>query len=227
MKFIKSVSPEDPVIKPIMDEFGFDGYGRFVAVLQFCRNYEIETLDLETIVKQAKTNKRGAQKLLPKFQECLGKVLEKFGESFSKVSPKFDQSLPKLEGQNPHGSTHDLEENRAEKTREENATNPNGLGQSPRHPIWADGLELLTQNGDKESFARSFLGRAVKEYGEGAVGGAISACILECPVEPKAFLIACLKQKPKLGKPTTQTGLTLGRPKIVPASERKGGVLEL
>lgn len=121
--FIKAVSPDDPVVKPIMDAFGFDGYGRFIAVLDFCRNFEIDTLDIQLIVNQARSNKRGAATLLPLFQECLTKVLAKFGESFTNVSPKFDQSLPKLEGQNPHGSTR--AKNKKEKIREEkNNTQP-------------------------------------------------------------------------------------------------------
>src|SRR4051812_46046477 len=83
--FIKSISPQDPLMKPIMDEFGFEGYGRFVAVLDFCRTFDIAELDIHLIAKQTNSNKRGAAKLLPKFQECLTKVLEKFGESLVKV----------------------------------------------------------------------------------------------------------------------------------------------
>lgn len=113
--FIKSISPEDPVVKPIMDAFGWEGYGRFIAVLDFCRTFQIGTLDIQLIVNQTRSNRRGAAKLLPIFQQCLTKVLEQFGESFPKVlenngqslenvSPKFDESLPKLDAQNPHGS---------------------------------------------------------------------------------------------------------------------------
>ena len=156
--FIKSVSPDDPVVKPIMDTFGFDGYGRFIAVLDFCRNFGIETLDLELIIKQTRSNKRGAAKLLPLFQECLTNVLKKFGESFENVSENNSQTLPKvsannpesfpkLEGQNPHGSIRNQEENREEEKRKEENEPPaqaaNFVDDQPAPPPQAEPSEFF------------------------------------------------------------------------------------
>lgn len=77
-------------------------------------------------------------------------------------------------------------------------SSPSEKAQSAAHPIWEDALQMLTSTGDPERSARAFLGRALKEYGEGALNEAISACILEQPVSPKGFLIACLKSKKPL-----------------------------
>lgn len=103
-------------------------------------------------------------------------------------------------------------------------SSPVGEAQSAAHPIWGDALQMLVDQGEKEHSARAFLGRALKEYGEGALNEAISACILQPPVNFKAYLLGCLKAKPKPASKTN--GLTLGRPTIVPGEQRQGGVLK-
>ena len=90
--FMKSVSPNDPVMKPIMDTFGFDGYGRFIAILDHCQTFNIETLDIDLIAKYARSNKKGALKYLAIFQETLDKVMGKFDQSLPKLHPKFTQT---------------------------------------------------------------------------------------------------------------------------------------
>ncbi len=60
-------------------------------------------------------------------------------------------------------------------------------------PVWGDGLNLLITKGNSEQQSRTFLGLAVKQYGNENVQKAIETAILEDPVEPKAFIMACLK----------------------------------
>lgn len=66
---------------------------------------------------------------------------------------------------------------------------------SDKHPVWGDGLTLLVETGLTEAKARSFLGRAIREHGEGALSQAISATMLADPADPKSYLMACLKNK--------------------------------
>jgi len=96
---------------------------------------------------------------------------------------------------------------------------PSVKAQSAPHPIWQDGLQMLMDAGEKEASARSYLGRAVQQYGEGALSEAISACVLNPPVNPKAYLIGCLNQKPKLGK----KGSSVPGTTIKPAEHRTAG----
>lgn len=89
----------------------------------------------------------------------------------------------------------DLLEQLPKHNQNQNITKPEGLGQSPNHPVWGDALQMLMEQGEKESSARSFLGRVVKQHGEGAVNDAISACVVNQPVNVKAYLISCLNAK--------------------------------
>jgi uncharacterized protein YdaU (DUF1376 family) len=93
-----------------------------------------------------------------------------------------------------------------------------------KHPIWGDALELLVSSGEKPSSARAFLGRALKQYGDGALEEAISSCIVESPVEPKAFLMACLKKFPRRTGVKPRTGGTaVPSTAIVSQNDRRGG----
>lgn len=62
------------------------------------------------------------------------------------------------------------------------------------NPIWGDGLRLLLEAGVNDRSARQFLGRALKQYGEGAVNDAISATMLHDPADPKDYLMGCLRR---------------------------------
>lgn len=112
-----------------------------------------------------------------------------------------------------HGTDKETEKN----------TSPNGEAQSGSHPIWGDVLQMLMDQGDKESSARSFLGRAVKDYEEGALNEAISACILNQPVNAKAYLISCLQGKRKKQSAQPQKGSQISASGIKLAHERIGG----
>jgi len=72
--WIKSLSPFDPVLKPILDSFGFDGYGRFVIVLEYCRGWGPPEIDEKIICRLTGCNSRGASKFLPLFKETLIKI---------------------------------------------------------------------------------------------------------------------------------------------------------
>lgn len=73
--------------------------------------------------------------------------------------------------------------------------------------IWGDGLELLMRCGNQESSARAYLGRMIKQYGEGALNQAISATLLADPAEPKSYLTGCLNNIAKQTKaPQPQEG---------------------
>lgn len=98
---LSCISKQHPIMKPLFNSFGWEGIAKFVEVLNFSISIEEYVLDLDVIKNQTGSNIRGAEKLLPMFQQTLDKLLLKFPESFGKVSGNFDQSLPELEGQNP------------------------------------------------------------------------------------------------------------------------------
>src|ERR1044072_1344050 len=110
VRWFKGVDPLEDEIRVIIDRFGFEGYGRFMALLSHCHRVGSPHIDEALIVNIAKCNIRGARKYLAIFQECLLKVWAKFG-----------QSLPKLGVSNPRGSIYSNTSNRylEKKEREE------------------------------------------------------------------------------------------------------------
>lgn len=66
--------------------------------------------------------------------------------------------------------------------------------QSAKDFVWRVGVKLLTSAGEKESSARSFLGRLCKEHGDEKVREAVGRAVAVAPAEPKAWLSGALKQ---------------------------------
>lgn len=64
----------------------------------------------------------------------------------------------------------------------------------PPDVIWDLGVALLQRTGEKESAARSFLGKLRKQYGNHPVSQAIAACSAAQAVDPKAYLTAVLRK---------------------------------
>jgi hypothetical protein len=234
MKWFKAISPNDPIIKPIMDELGFEGYGRFLAVLDYCQRYDLREITEEVLANSAGTNRRGAKRLLPMFRECLVKVWVMFGESFTNVSPNNDQSLGKLDPQNPHGSTRAKEENRLEEKEEksekkfseddrqtavfifEKIRSVNPTFKQPNLNKWAADIRLMVQQ-DKRSYD------AIKELFSWANQDGFWKANILSPnkLREKWDTLTMQKQRPK---PTAAfKGSQIPAGSIVLAPERKGG----
>lgn len=65
--------------------------------------------------------------------------------------------------------------------------------------IWTDGVELLTRSGQKETAARSYLGRLIKDHSRERVAEAIAVCQAKNPADPKAYIIGVLQERATAG----------------------------
>jgi hypothetical protein len=77
--------------------------------------------------------------------------------------------------------------------------------------IWTIGIQLLQQNGESETKARSFLAKLVKDFGEKPVAQSIANLSIQnkTPIEIHSYLIGILKkqQKELESKKTTSRGM--------------------
>ncbi len=127
MKWFKCLSPDHPLMIPIIKEFGFEGYGMACAVLSECYFQELPEIDEIHLKKWLGIYPKRAKKMAEHFKRLV-KDWANFTQTFQKIDQTFekiDQTLPKLskrlvnvEALNPRGSIKE-EENR-EKRREEN-----------------------------------------------------------------------------------------------------------
>lgn len=160
MRWFKALSPFDPDLKPVMDAYGFEGYGRFMAVLEYCQQFGMSEINEDILINNAKCNRRGAEKLTPMFQEILAKVYPKFSKSLPKVYPNFDQSLPKLEAQNPHGCNKNIK--REERDKKE-TPNPLPGGSDAFEKFWAEYPRKTAKKTAKEAWGRKKLNSQLDE----------------------------------------------------------------
>lgn len=65
--------------------------------------------------------------------------------------------------------------------------------------IWTDGVELLTRSGQKETAARSYLGRLIKDHSRERVAEAIAICQAANAADPKAYMIGVLQERATAG----------------------------
>lgn len=195
-------------------------------------------IDAAFIVEYCKVKFKTAERWLPYFQNIL-LAFAKQNQNKSETKPKHNGNITETESKHNQNKTvlFDLkpsnslilenasliEENRIEEKEKNRLSSPSEKALRVPHPIWDDGLIALMSQGDPETSARSFLGRALKEYGEGALSEAISACILEQPVNFKAFLLAVLKKKPKLNDRNGQD--QYGR--LKPQTFTESGVIQI
>jgi hypothetical protein len=70
-----SIPVNDPVLIPVMKKFGWEGYGKFQAVLQYCIKWEYFDLDEDAITLSTGSNVRGARTLLPLFKDAIETIL--------------------------------------------------------------------------------------------------------------------------------------------------------
>jgi len=68
----------------------------------------------------------------------------------------------------------------------------------PKAEVWSIGIDVLTSTGLPEKLARSFLGSMAKTWPAQTVLDACRAAVGK--VEPKAYIAAFLKEKPKIGQ---------------------------
>jgi hypothetical protein len=145
----------------------------------------------------------------------------KLGTLFTVVNYESYQLFP-VASSNEHETSPKQQRNDKNKSKPGDINQPTvGAVNAPKHPIWGDGLEILVRSGLSEDSARAFLGRTVKQHGEGALSEAISATLLAEPVNPKAYLIACLSPKRK-----SQGHNRLNGNDIQPAGQRQEGALK-
>lgn len=73
---------------------------------------------------------------------------------------------------------------------------------SDREKIFAFGIPLLTSAGIKESQARSFFGKLIKDNGDAAVADALRECFRMKPIQPLEWLVAALNgsSRPQMNK---------------------------
>lgn len=71
---------------------------------------------------------------------------------------------------------------------------------NPKAELFDAWVTLCQQVGIKESGARSFLGKVLKEYPVTAVYGAVGVACGLCPAEPISYVTKLLQDNPKTGK---------------------------
>jgi len=191
----------DPFIEELIEEYGMAGYGYWCMLLEiYARECGTDpgkkcNFSSKILRRKLRISSTKVEQFL-NFCATKAKLLCNFSSTFVELQiPKMrtysDDYTRKVRTNS--GQTPTVEE---EGEREENIP-PNGGAKAPaeNHSIWNDGLRLLVNTGLSEPKARTFLGRAIKDYGEGALNEAISATILNDPADPKSFLMGCLKQK--------------------------------
>lgn len=222
---------DDVFIVELVDKFGAEGYGIWCGILENYAAYANEVncgdyvyIPWAVVTRKLRVSRAKVQRIL---DECatFGKLLQdKDATSLViKISKMLDLRDEWTERrQKNSGVTRELLGPKKQKQNTD-ITSPSEKTQSVVHPIWGDGLEMLVKAGDSDSGARAFLGRALKIYGEGALNEAISAAILEQPVEPKSFLVGVLKARPKQNR--SNAGLPGNQ--MVPNQQRLGGIVKL
>lgn len=156
-RWYKYFSPDHPVFTPLMDQFGYEGYGKFLAVFARCSELEIFEIDVPFLSKCIGGNVRSLTKLCPMFQETLTKVCAMFDESFTNVSPNFDQTLTKLEPETPVALSK-KDEIRLDKT-EENRSSSSPLPPPTTEPEDEDEAFLLTQANQTQREENATMGK--------------------------------------------------------------------
>lgn len=203
---------DDTFVVKLMDQYGLEGYGFWVGILELYAKYAKDNcgdwVEIPGTILEQKLRIRRAkvQKLLNfcsesgKFEHRLSWIsLELKIPKMASLKDEYGRKKTKKSGQAPDkGAAKNKEE--LPNGNSKKADTPPSEAQSPVHPIWGDAVAMLVAAGEKEQTARSFLGRCLNEYGEGALNEAISACILKNPVSPKPYLMECLQKagrKPK------------------------------
>jgi uncharacterized protein YdaU (DUF1376 family) len=64
----------------------------------------------------------------------------------------------------------------------------------PKDLIWSVGVDLLTSAGEKNTSARSFLGKLCKDFGDDTVREAVGRAAAVAPADPKSWLQGALKR---------------------------------
>lgn len=68
-----------------------------------------------------------------------------------------------------------------------------GEGSPAKDLIWTVGVDLLTRAGDKNTSARSFLGKLCRDFGDDTVREAVGRAAAVAPADPKSWLQGALK----------------------------------
>jgi len=192
---------DDAFVIKLIDEFGIEGYGIWCGILELYARYcedkcgEFIHLPFSILNTRLRVKAKKIENILS-FCSTHNK-LEWNGKPYS-----LEVKIPKmLELRDEWTSRKNKNSGAARETlglkkKEEKNNLPNGRApeSAPTHPIWGDGVQLLVAAGMKEQAAKSYLGRAIKQYGEGAVNDAISATLLKDPADPKSYLAGCLKK---------------------------------
>lgn len=67
--------------------------------------------------------------------------------------------------------------------------------------IWTVGVDLLTSAGEKNTSARSFLGKLCKDFGDDTVREAVGRAAAVAPADPKSWLQGALKSRGRSVEP--------------------------
>lgn len=236
MKWFKALAPDDEIMAPITDEFGLEGYGKFMAVWSYCYFSNCTKISITILKKIASCNERGAQKILPLFQKTLTKVWESLG-NVSETLTNVSESLTKVEGQNPRGSIKE-EKSREEENREYKKTSRFSErdfqtadfifslirqvapgAKKPNLESWANDVRLMVEQ-DKHTHSQ------IEVLFKWANQDKFWKSNILSPAKLRQQWTS-LEMKMAGQQPKRANGLTLGRSDILPAEQRTGGVLKL
>lgn len=206
---------------PLLSELSWEERGLFATMTEVALKANDPNLTPEWMASSLGIHRQKAVKICPKFL----KILAIFWEFLTKKYPSNQRgSREPLSINNSITNSSDTSYQEQAPILDDGVNNRIDGKPSQKepaavpHPVWDDAVQKLMETGEKESSVRSYLGRAMKEYGEDVVSEAVSTMILKAPVNPKAYLIGVLNNKPKLGQ-------KLSSVRIVPSEQRKGGEL--